>query len=170
MNENIDLTQILANCPRGTKFYSKVHGEVVFAYISVAPEHPIVVIAKTKDNEPLYKAFTSNGHLYSIYEDDECLLVPSKCQQDWSKFVAPWLKKDKFNPNSLNAFDKVLVRNNENSIWKCTLFSHRKPGLCTNEYVTSDGSYAFCIPYNDDTKHLVGTGLEEPEFYKYWEE
>ena len=26
-----------------------------------------------------------------------------------------------------------------------------------------------CIPYNDETKHLVGTHDEVPEFYKYWE-
>lgn len=156
--------------PSGTKFYSNVHGEVTLAYISGASEKPIVVIARLENSDPLYKTFTSKGQLYNMSDDAECILVPSKDQQDWSKFVAPWLKKDKFNPNSLNAFDKVLVRNNENSIWKCTLFSHRKPGLCTHEYVTSDGSYTFCIPYNNDTKHLVGTGLEEPEFYKYWKE
>ena len=26
------------------------------------------------------------------------------------------------------------------------------------------------IPYNDETKHLVGTTDEAPEFYKYWED
>ena len=30
MNENIDLTQILKDCPKGTKFYSTVLGEVTF--------------------------------------------------------------------------------------------------------------------------------------------
>ena len=29
--------------------------------------------------------------------------------------------------------------------------------------------YSFCIPFNDDTKHLVGTNKQAPEFYRYWE-
>ena len=28
----------------------------------------------------------------------------------------------------------------------------------------------FCVPYNDDTKHLVGTTDEAPEYYRYWED
>lgn len=27
-----------------------------------------------------------------------------------------------------------------------------------------------CISYNDETKHLVGTKEDCPEFYKWWEE
>ena len=30
MNENIDLTKILEGCPKGTKLYSSVYGEVEF--------------------------------------------------------------------------------------------------------------------------------------------
>ena len=37
-------------------------------------------------------------------------------------------------------------------------------------YNTASGNYAWCIPYNDETKHLVGTNDEAPDFYKYWEE
>ena len=33
MTENIDLTKILKNCPKGTKFYSPVWGEVSFERI-----------------------------------------------------------------------------------------------------------------------------------------
>ena len=33
MNENIDLTKILKDCPKGTKFYSNVLGEVAFICI-----------------------------------------------------------------------------------------------------------------------------------------
>ena len=35
MNENIDLTKILKDCPKGTKLYSIIHGEVEFIGISV---------------------------------------------------------------------------------------------------------------------------------------
>lgn len=29
---------------------------------------------------------------------------------------------------------------------------------------------AYANPYNDETKHLVGTTYEAPEYYKYWED
>ena len=31
-------------------------------------------------------------------------------------------------------------------------------------------AYTYCIPYNDDTKHLVGTTEEAPEYYRYWKD
>lgn len=173
MNENIDLSKILKDCPRGTKLYSKVHGEVVFAYISVAPENPIVVIAKTKDNKPFYQAFNNNGHLYSSPNDGECILVPSKDQQDWSKFTATWVKiitKKKFDPITLQPFDKVLVRDVHSQIWRCDFLSYIKYGNVDYPYVAISDIYKFCIPYNDDTKHLAGTTKQAPEFYRYWEE
>ena len=42
----------------------------------------------------------------------ECTLFPSKDQRDWSKFVRFWDKPkvDKFDPKTLQPFDKVLVR------------------------------------------------------------
>ena len=30
--------------------------------------------------------------------------------------------------------------------------------------------YLYCIPYNNDTKRLVGTTDEAPEYYRYWED
>ena len=36
--------------------------------------------------------------------------------------------------------------------------------------VCVDIGYHQCIPYNDDTKHLVGTLNDCPEYYKWWEE
>ena len=33
MNENIDLTKILKDCPEGTKFYTPIWGEVTFGYM-----------------------------------------------------------------------------------------------------------------------------------------
>ena len=45
MNENIDLTKILRNCPKGTKFYSLVHGEVTFVGINeISKDYPIEII------------------------------------------------------------------------------------------------------------------------------
>lgn len=164
MNENIDLTKILKDCPEGWKFYSLVHEEVEFQQIEIGFTYPIVIKAKHNNIERL----VSDGRLYSCYSG-ECILFPSKDQRDWSKFSAPWYKKEKFDPNTLKSFDKVLVSNCDGDIWRCSIFSHiygkdNLPSVCNGI------GYKYCIPYNDDTKHLAGTMDDPPEYYRYWEE
>ena len=164
MNENIDLIKILKNCPKGTKLYSLVHGEVEFEHIETYCRHQYVII-ELKDH--ILERINFNGKLYNSY-DGECILFPSKTQRDWSKFTAPWYKKEKFDPKTLQPFNKVLARDAEYATWRATFFSHKNKE-CICEYVTSDNSYICCIPYNDDTKHLLGTTEEAPEYYRYWE-
>lgn len=164
MNENIDLTKILKDCPNGWKLYSPLCGEVKFDSITENSDFPITVL-----NETINMYLTRKGTFCAGIEGAECILFPSKDQRDWSKFTAPWYKKDKFDPKTLNAFDKVLVRNFKTTKWRCEHFSHFD-GDNYNPCIASCCSYAFCIPYNDDTKHLVGTKEEAPDFYKYWED
>ena len=165
MNENIDLTKILKDCPKGWKFYSTLYGEVEFEKIKKESEYPIVIITKHGNNSDI----KSDGRYYGEYDDGECTLFPSKDQRDWSKFSAPWYKKDKFDPKTLQPFDKVLVRDLNGHNWVCDLFSYIKE--CTQfPYKCMASYYKCCIPYNDDTKHLVGTTDEAPEYYRYWEE
>ena len=162
MNEYIDLTKILKDCPKGTKLYSLVHGEVEFQQVELGFTYPIVI--KLKNN--IIERYNTYGKLFYNY-DGECILFPSKTQRDWSKFTTPWYKKERFDPNTLNPFDRVLVRRNNPSIWQCGFFSH--PHF-KYQYFVGDCAYRFCIPYNDDTKHLVGTTEEAPEYYRYWED
>ena len=77
-------------------------------------------------------------------------------------------KKEMFDPKTLKPFDKVLVRDTIFGYWECEFFSHHMDD--TYPYVGITSSYKYCIPYNDETKHLVGTTEEAPEYYKYWEE
>ena len=161
MNENIDLTKILKDCPKGTKLYSPIFGEVDFEKIRSDDKYAII----TKKGS--YTAtFTEEG-FYRADVDGECLLFPSKDQRDWSKFTAPWFKKEKFDPKTLKPFDSVLVYG-EYEGWFCTIFSHI--GVGEYPYNTASGNYGWCIPYNDETKHLVGTKDEAPDFYRYWED
>ena len=221
MNENIDLTKILKNCPKGTKLYSLVHGEVEFEHIETYCRHQYVII-KLKDF--LLERINFNGKLYNAY-DGECILFPSKDQRDWSKFTAPWynklvepkfkvgdkivnvpmkymggsgakgtiseitddkyiftdgscmfisnqdnwkLDKDRFDPKTLKPFDKVLVRDSEKDKWDCELFSLMDENIIHKFKCCGLFSYIYCIPYNDETKHLVGTTDEAPEYYRYW--
>ena len=163
MNENIDLTKILKNCPMDWKLYSSIHGEVQFEYINNS-DFPIVVeLSDSSDVD-----FTKDGKLYSGY-DGECVLLPSKDQRDWSKFTAPWYEKERFDPKTLKPFDKVLVSDEHHTRWRCRFFSHIVDQF-HYKYFTSDSCYKFCIPYNDDAKHLLGTTDEAPEYYRYWED
>ena len=165
MNENVDLTKILKDCPKGWKFYSTLYGEVEFEKIKKESEYPIVIITKHGNNSDI----KSDGRYYGEYDDGECTLFPSKDQRDWSKFSAPWYKKDKFDPKTLQPFDKVLVRDSNGHIWVCDLFSYIKE--CTQfPYKCMASYYKCCIPYNDETKHLLGTTDEAPKYYRYWVE
>ena len=179
MNENINLTKILKDCPKGWKFYSSVYGEVKFETIEFQRvkyrynpymptcNHQIV----EEDPRPIKFTVQDIEHCVSsagehIKGKGECTFFPSKDQRDWSKFTAPWYKKEKFDSKTLNPFDKVLVRDNINNPWVCDHFSYiNHANIC----ITTDRC-KYCIPYNDDTKHLVGTTEEAPEYYRYWED
>ena len=177
MNENIDLIQILKNCTKGFAFYSSVHGKLYYdgMYVDSSASKIYFRSATSRyiaDGTPILIIYLRDGRLYN--GEGECTIFPSKDQRDWSKFSAPWYKKPKFDPKTLQPFDKVLVRDSNNvtdsrlSLWKCQILSF----ITEDEdypYVCIEESYSFCIPYNEDTKHLVGTTEKAPEFYRYWE-
>ena len=167
INKNIDLTKILKNCPKGWNLYSSIYGKVTFLRIEGNANYPIRFIF-IRNNEEIWGSVTEKGIHNNSY-NGECTLFPSEDQRDWNKFSAPWYKKEKFNPKTLQPFDRVLVRNGDNYTWGATLFSHINNAIIYS-YVCTYSYYKFCIPYNDETKHLVGTKDEAPEFYKYWED
>ena len=220
MNENLNLVEILKDCPKGTKLYSTVHGEVEFNGINESDKFPVRYINSEWGREFFV---TAQGLMLPRF-NGECTLFPSKEQRDWSKFkqlVKPKFKvgdkivnilgkrmgasgsygiiseitddkyfftdtsyafirnqdswelvpdkKPKFDPNTLNPFDKVLARKDWEE-WNCTFFSHIIKDEETYPYACGYHMFTYCIPYNDDTKHLVGTKDEAPEYYRYWED
>ena len=180
MNENIDLTKILKDCPIGWKFYSSVYGDVEF----LGASHGCPVPLHGHYDERYFPDIESQRYPIRIkacvveynvsrkgrlkYGVGECTLFPSKKQRDWSKFTAPWYKKERFDPKTLKAFDRVLARDNCTEMWRCNFFSHISELACY-PYVTIEGSYRYCMPFNDDTMHNAGTRNEAPEYYRYWE-
>ena len=162
----MDLTKILKDCPAGTKLYSTIFGDVKFSHIFKDSDCPIVLHT--------YKGgvtfVTKHGRHNIDYENEgECVLFPSKEQRDWSKFTAPWYKKERFDPKTLKPFDRVLVRDFEKDNWECEVFSRTDENLIHKFKCCGLFSYICCIPYNEETKHLVGTKEEAPEYYRYWE-
>lgn len=180
MNENLDLTKILEGCPKGTKFYSTVYGEVTFRKITHSEYYPIELESYSKKSNlrKTYSVTEGGGKDYAF--DGECTLFPSKTQRDWSKFERFWDKKplnkpvvEKFDPKTLHEWDKILVRKVHSpsniSPWSCEYFSYVNPN--TPQLVNGIASrYEICVPYNDETKHLVGTVKDCPKYYKWWEE
>ena len=265
MNENLNLVEILKDCPKGTKLYSTAFGDVYFYGISDNKEYPIcIAVAGNSD----YRTLTYDGKLWRDY-GGECILFPSREQRDWSKFnpkkdwfVPPcefkdgdilsyqckdfnnrsiyiyryhkrfntsyyvalsgddnefridntgkwalnsyndtvrfatedekkklfkaikdngykWnaetktlekLVKPKFDPKTLKPFDKVLVRDEGYERWRCEFYSYLHDDNGDYPYIVINDAYKHCIPYNEDTKHLVGTTEEAPEYYRYWED
>ena len=164
MNKNLDLVKILKDCPKGTKLYSPIFGDVNFQLIDeFSTFHPISV----ETDENYIEHFSADGRYYFQYNGGECVLFPSKDQRDWSKFKP---KKTKFNPQTLNPFDKVLARDTDTGYWNCDFFACIKKDDAIFPYSCVNSAYNYCIPYNDDTKHLIGTSDEAPEFYRYWED
>lgn len=163
MNENLNLVEILKDCPKGTKLYSTVYGEVEFDGIENGKNYPVWYV----NSEGRKRSVTAQGLLFS-YLDGDCTLFPSKEQRDWDLFTVPDCKKGKFSPKTLRPFDKVLRRDTCTEDWECDFFSHIDDGGGNYPYVTTTNANKYCIPYNDDTKHLVGTTDEAPEYYRYW--
>ena len=165
MNENLDLTKILEGCPKGIDFYHTVYGTVLFNSIDLDSEYPIrFIVGKNQVN-----SVTKSGLAISDYKG-ECILFPSKEQRDWSKFERFWDKPkiERFDPKTLQPFDKVLVRNDSLGSWRCDLLSHFNEFSGDPLFISAQ-YWRECIPYNEDTKYLLGTKCDAPEYYKWWE-
>ena len=161
--QKLNLCEILKYCPQGETFWSPLFGYVKLHKINHEAKK-VVVISNIKMPWDI-----NNDGTMLIYGvvSSEIMLFPSKEQRDWTK-VKYEKKAEKFDPKTLSPFDRVLARNHGSHRWTCDLFSDIIDGdecmyHCIGSY------YRYCIPYNDDTKHLVGTKDEAPEYYRYWE-
>ena len=159
MNENLNLCEILKGCPKGTKLYSPFFGECEFDGFRFSD---VCVIS---NNDCFFFYQDATLHLDNI-RSREPMLFPSREERDWSKFK---VKKPKFDPTTLKPFDKVLAFNSVDG-WNCDIFSHIERENQIAIALVGMGFSREVIPYNDETKHLVGTNDEAPEFYRYWED
>lgn len=246
MNENLDLTKILKDCPKGTKFYSSVYGKIEFIGIETLENNPDPITIKWfKDENTTYLEYLrADGTFRGL---GECIIFPSEEQRDWSKWQRPFVKGDvvatesgsnvfifnelihgncgrcfmgydfskdiifekgsyvfkrlateeekqllfdaikhygywwdsekkelkkiepKFDVSTLQAFDKVLVRDSDFNFWVNTTFGYiveKETCFFTCERGTS---WKQCIPYNEETKHLLGNSQQAPDKYITWE-
>ena len=71
------------------------------------------------------------------------------------------MEKHQFKP-----FEQVLVRDSDNGKWLISHYGYETTGVERQVHVCLNGvSFYQCIPYNEETAHLVGTTdpYKEPE-------
>ena len=81
----INIAELLKDCPKGTKLYSPIFGDVYLE--KIRPHLAVVVTTESNDKEE----FLYDGR-YGI--NGECVLFPSKDQRDLSKFQRPFKDGD----------------------------------------------------------------------------
>lgn len=142
----MNIAEKLKKCPKGTKLYSSIFGEVELLRVD---KHSITCMIDFGVEE----SFQSDGKYMARYPDAECVLFPSKNQRDWSKFGVTGQQK-----TALYPFDKVLVRDGDDDKWVCDIFSH----IDENDFYYCVGTrWRQCIPY-EGNEHLLGT-TKKPE-------
>lgn len=120
-----------------------------------------------------YTEFNTTVNLYcdnNTGEEEVCdtLLFRKATEEEREQFIkkAERAFNGKYNPDTLQVepvkptcpfkpFDKVLVRNYDNTVWFANYFSHYKDNNGYH-YACIDDSYIFCIPY-EGNEHLLGT-------------
>lgn len=164
MEKKIDLVEILKDCPMGTKLYSCLHGEVEFCNIA---DSGFPILVSTKLN--YYPSFTSDGRYLGDGYEGECVLFPSKDNRDWSTFVAPKKKVERFDPKTLKPFDQVLVRDNTLAwLWTPRILSYiDSDGIFVD---TSGTEWEVAIPYKGNERLALCSDDPEDEHYRYWED
>ena len=158
----MNIAKILKNCPKGTKLYSPIYGEVELVGVDYNQKYPIAcrqLEANAPQNFALEEevTFTEHGRYLKYYPNAECVLFPSKDQRDWSKFGLSGKK----NRHQFKPFDKVLVRNADTREWVCDFFMKEKRDSVYRFGCMVSGSWGQCIPY-EGNEHLLGT-TNEPE-------
>ena len=136
----INIAELLKICPKGTKLYSPICGEVTLESVCLEEEYPIYVSITSSS----VIAFTKDGKYFNR-ADAECILFPSKDNRYWSTFVPPC---------GIKPYDKVVVRR-KHSAWYVDFFL-----FYNSDYVNDDDmgkKYSECLPYNEETAKLIGT-------------
>ena len=96
MNKNLNLVEILKDCPEGMKLYSPAYGELVFDSVKErGGTNPPMYVIHCYDATIVYtdrtfqcRVFNANGSLVGSVAG-LCMLFPSREQIDWSKFEKP---------------------------------------------------------------------------------
>ena len=113
--ENINVAELLKDCPKGMELYSPIFGKV---YLDKIRPHLAIVVTTDKEQSDSKEEFLYDGR-YRM--NGECMLFPSKGKTSWDGFVPPCTFKD----------GDVLTYMYHN---KPTIYIYRENGSCNTSY------------------------------------
>ena len=123
-------------------------------------------IVSKSDKSTIYRIIALHEEFQKYIVDIEhkvsyesCPWISFEDQDDYELAPKPHYDIKNFKP-----FDKVLIRVGNKSKWTCDFFSHYHKGF----HCVGCDDWSQCIPYNDDTKHLLGTTDMPSEEYINW--
>ena len=158
---------IVKECPNGNKFIA------IFSYFGGFCEYTTYYLCllrpdgKFKPKSDFGIGNVQEARLATEKEKKELLDAIERNGYTWNSDTLTLEELHKYNIYSLKPFDKVLARDTDMNVWVCKIYSHYR-NTSNYRHVCIDNSYIQCIPYNDKTKHLVGTKEDCPEYYKTW--
>ena len=151
--EEINIVEILKDCPNGTKLYSTVHGEVELVDIY----HNLIRCKISYGSS--FVSFHSDGRW--VEHRGECILFPSKDQRDWSKFHRPFKDGDIVTWDDRGSLVACIYKERKNT----ASFNHHialyKGGLCivlNGEIALPDNELSFAT---EEEKQQLFDAIEE---------
>lgn len=155
----INVAEKLKDCPKGTKLYSPMFGEVELDRINIG-NYKFPIIVRVLDNGIPYSSvgFTAEGKWYNT-EQSECLLFPSKDNRDWNKFRIPVKRGDiMMIPNSDHAFITTgEFTDNASVMFICGVDEDNE--LCINPG-NAGWTKGFYIPASEEAKKKLFDKME----------
>lgn len=133
---------------------------------------------ETKGNKVAIGGIGANIRLHDkkvffATDGEKNILLDYLCDRDyvWDAEKRELKKiEPKFDISTLQPFDRVLVRCNDGCDWVISLFSYIDETREFGMFVCNGGgAWEQCVPYNEETKHLLGASQQAPEKYIKWE-
>lgn len=137
-NSDINIADILRDCPAGTPLYSRIAGKVEFQQIDERPgiNHPIIlkpVCQNTSPGDRKLFSLTPTGRFDVVFPNGECVLFPSLEMQDWTKFfrrgdvvvsegLGVMAVFEGWDSEDYTAFRTTVEYDKENDIWGIKLY------------------------------------------------
>lgn len=150
----MNIAEILKYCPKGTKLYSTIFGEVTFDRIDIDEEYPIMIYKI----DGMKTSFTEEGY-YTKYPNSECVLFPSKDQRDWEKFKFPIKDGDIMMTIDKRAFITNGKINNDNC--PCAYCGINTYHDFTIGTTTNGWTALFYIPASEEAKKELFDKMKE---------
>lgn len=114
----------------------------------------------TDDNTYLVTNITENYYYLEAINANKSKIVNICLQANY--------KIDKFDITILKPFNKVLVRDNDESVWFPALYGNIRIMGGKTYYMTVNGHYKQCIPYKGN-EYLLGKTMKCIDYYKTWD-